>query len=89
MIIEMNRKVPEYLKDGWALSSVPLSDMTNVEMAKAYAYELWRSRSMSDPRVNFILDEIRRYEGMQPPEISTTAWWKNDDEDCEDCDADC
>lgn len=59
MIVEMlDRKIPKYLKEGWASSTLPLREMTSVELAKAYAYELWRTKSMSDPNVNLLLDAL-------------------------------
>ncbi len=60
MIIEMDRKSPQYLIEGKILSSLPLKDMVGTELAKVYAYELWRTKSATDPSISLILDEIAR-----------------------------
>ena len=60
MIIKMDRQVPKYLREGWALSSIPLQGMNSVELAKTYAYELWRTKSSSSTHVSMLLDEISK-----------------------------
>ena len=57
-MIVADRQIPECLREGRVLSSLPLWDMNIVEVAKVYAYELWRTESAYGSHVNILLDEI-------------------------------
>ena len=64
-MINTDRKIPECLREGHTLSRLSLRDMNIVDVAKAYAYELWRSESTSSSYVNILVDEIEKLGGQR------------------------
>ena len=65
ILYNQNKTVPTYLKEGLVLSRLPLYQLTNMELTKLYAYEVWKNESATSPIVSFITDRITTVSNLE------------------------
>jgi len=68
MLVNIIKDCPDYLREGRILSGLPITSLNAPDLAKVYAYQLCSCKSTHSPKVNLILDELKRMDDKLHPE---------------------